>query len=57
MRLSLLSFRQLRASNLTLNLSSMLVKGSTELLRVVEGPLLMLTDCLFSLKHVLLLAI
>jgi hypothetical protein len=35
----------------------MLSKGGTELLRVVEGPLLVLTDILASVKHLLLLTL
>jgi hypothetical protein len=56
-RLSLLNFRYLRASNLALNLSGMLSKGGTELLRVVEGLLLVLTDVLASVKYLLLLTL
>lgn len=35
----------------------MLSKGGTELLRVVKGPLLVLTDILASVEHLLLLTL
>jgi len=56
-RLSLLNVGHLRVGNLTLNLGSMFGERGTELLRVVEGPLLVLADALVSVEHLLLLSL